>query len=152
MGKHYSERQRNLPPSQRTYKRHLNVPSGCVDVWRINVVDTVGNVTIHTQHREREICMQVADGLHNTRVMRTGRMDGRALRYVYVEHKAAVQIGDKFHIINIPSFRFADSVQEAPRGPDPDHKQWLAEFEGRPRASDPGEGIHNEINYKESDE
>lgn len=166
MGKHYSERQRNLAPSLRTYKKHIRVPEGCVDVWRINVVDTVGNVSIHSQHWSRTSCMQIADDIHNTRVLGTGAVaanlkkiftkDGHPLRYVYVEHKAAIQIGDKFHIVNIPSFTFTEPprLEQAQQSllPDLDHKRWLAEFEGRPPVSDPGEGIHNEINYEYPDE
>jgi hypothetical protein len=161
VGKHFSEKQRNLPPSQRTYSKHMKVPEGCVDVWRINVVDTSGNVSIYAQYRERDVCMRVADSVFLTRVFKTRAVGGNLKRifnpgnsplyHIYVEHKAAIQIGEKFHIVNIPSFRFSVVPEEA-TDPDPDHKQWLAEFEGMPLASDHGEAIHNEINYKRADE
>lgn len=153
MAKHFSEKQKNLFPSQRKYAEHMKVSAGCVDVWRINIVQH-GRVSIHSQWRDRAKCMERADELHKRTLLYY--MDRQNLQLVYVEHKAAIEIDGKFHIVNIPTFKFADeltpdrqhdSVRHAFPDPDPDHKQWLAEFEGMPVPRDTGEAIHFELDY-----
>lgn len=144
MGKRYSEREMKLPPSQRKYAQHMKAPEGCVDVWRINAVGTGGQMMINSQWFDRAKCMKKADELWAESITNSRH---KSILHVYVEHKAAIMIDGKYHIVNIPSFTPADDLDTnylhdsvvttskvlKNADPDPDHKKWLAEFDGEAR-------------------
>lgn len=110
MGKRYSEREMNRPPSQRKYVKHMRVPDGCVDIWRVNAVQVGGQTEIDSQWFDRDLCMARADSLWDKTVGKFSRHKKHV--HVYVEHKAAMKIGGKFHIVNIPSFTPSDSFEK----------------------------------------
>lgn len=128
MAKHYSLKEREKPPSLRHYARHMSVPPGCLDLWRINVADG-GSVIIHSQWLNRDLAMDKADSVWRDIATRNVKW-----AHVYVEHKAAIRLGEKLHVINIPSFKPADApnTETSLQGKmenDPDYQRWLAEFE-----------------------
>lgn len=116
MSKRYSEAQKALPPSKRKYVNHMKVPPGCVDIWRINV-GRGHTVQLHSQWLDRDFCMEKADILWNE--IQTRNYHGN---HVYVEHKAAIKIGDKWHIINIPSFKPEDEPMREHMNPLPEEQ------------------------------
>jgi hypothetical protein len=139
MGKRYSEREMNRPPSQRKYAKHMRVPEGCVDVWRVNTVSYSGPTMIDSQWFDRDQGMARADDAWHKMmdVIKNKGYKWTNVIHVYVEHKAAMKIGEKFHIVNIPSFT-PSTLNDPARHEDPDHKQWLAEYTGLCEEADMG--------------
>ncbi len=139
MGKRYSEREMNLPPSQRRYAKHMEVPDGCIDVWRVNAVRVGGQTTIDSQWIDRDLCMARADVLWKKTTEKGTRKEHI---HIYVEHKAAMKIGEKYHIVNIPSFTLSEVTTVFPPNAeavaDDDHSQWLAEYTGSCEDADMG--------------
>jgi hypothetical protein len=137
MAKRLSKAQKNLPPSKREYDLHLQVPDGCRDVWRINVVKenpygkyTKTSTLIHSQWFDRQSAMEIADDLWYKDVGTSNPAYRKKFyHHVYVEHKAAILIEEKWHIVNIPSFSPGLSPAFATSDPDPDHRKWLSEYE-----------------------
>lgn len=145
MAKHYSEKELNLPPSKRKYANHMKVPDGCVDIWRVNAVPVYGSVGIDSQWFDRNKCMARADAIFAMASDKRVPYRQRKYVHVYVEHKAAIKIGVKWHIVNIPSFTVEDDESSAtsqdflvPHKEDPLHKLWIEEYS---REDDPAENI-----------
>ena len=105
MTKRFSTKQKSLPPSKRSYPNHVKIPDGCVDVWRVNVINDFGHYLINSTWLSRDLCMKRADGIYEN--IRHGG-------HVYVEHKAAMKLGDKWHIVNITGFRLETQTEKLP--------------------------------------
>lgn len=105
MPKVYMRGKKTVKPSARKYTVHMAVPEGCTDVWRINCITRKGAAIIHSNWRSRALCMEKADQLW------LKSQDPRPEHdHVYVEHKAGIKIGEKWHIVNIPSFTFREDA------------------------------------------
>lgn len=130
MSKHYSREQAEKAPSQRNYGKHLQVPQDCIDVWRVNVINRRGQAIIDSNWMDRDACMARADGIFP--FTKLPPRDPRHLEFVYVEHKAATRIGERWHIVNIPSFQFgvlANGQARQPAPQDQTHEEWVAAYD-----------------------
>lgn len=76
-------------PSTRKPKYTRKVPPGCVDVWRVTQFDGRRFIVIDV-FLDEALAYQEADDLHM-----------KCNSYVQVEHKAAVQLGDRAYIVNL---------------------------------------------------
>lgn len=86
-------------PSDRRKPHRLKIPPGCIDVWQVtrryNPKHHPNTNAIAT-YQDEALAFAHADRIHSD------------VNPVRVQHRAAIQLHDKFYLVNIPQTKFSD--------------------------------------------
>lgn len=98
-----------IRPSERLRTPHLRSPKGCLDVWEIRIRNLKARNTYQTLAivEEESFAYELADEYWNKQ-----RQDRHGNTDVWVNHRSAILIEGKYHIVNKPSFK----IQSRPLG------------------------------------
>lgn len=97
-----------MKPSANKTKYRREVPPGCVSIFRISQWSG-SRAVYHGSYRNEDEAYQVADDLWK-QALGPYRREVSVLQNtkVHVEHKAAIEIDGRFHIVNIDPIKFSE--------------------------------------------
>jgi hypothetical protein len=88
-------------PSRNKPKRRMEIPPGCISIFRIHHYDGRKNV-YHGVYRNEDEAYRIADSMW----LQQPRWGDR--NYFEVEHKAAIELEGRFYIVNLAPIRFTE--------------------------------------------
>lgn len=93
--------QHHLKPSERTPTKSVPVPAGCIEVWQVRELRNSQPANPYENiFREKQDAFDLADQLWS-------RHRGRSGPRIFVDMKAAMLVGERYHIMYKNAIRFA---------------------------------------------